>query len=295
MLKLQGIFAPVATPFDYQGEIYKTKIRHNVEKWNLVKLAGYVVCGATGEGVHLNSEEKAVVWGLVAEASEPGRILVAATGCPGVHETIELTNRAAALGYRAAVVLTPHYYTTVIEDAAAQELFFRAVADQAKIPVILHNCPQGSGVDLSPESVARLSEHPNIIGIQEDSGDAAKIQRLSRETRKGFQVLGGSAPALWPSLDHGASGAVLAFANPAPYACITIWEAHRTREREAAQDWQTRITHPAELVTAKYGIPGLKHAMDLNGYYGGPCRLPLGPLTPAAKVEIELAFDGIRG
>ena len=73
---------------------------------------------------------------------------------------------------------------------------------------------------------------------------------------------------------------MLAFANAAPYATITIWEAYRTRDFEAAADWQARIARAAQLVTTKYGIPGLKYAMDLNGYYGGPPRLPLTPITP---------------
>ena len=93
----------------------------------------------------------------------------------------------------------------------------------------------------------------------------------------------------------GAVGAVLAFANAAPYAVVSIWEAHRTREPEAAMDWQNRIGYPAALVTTRYGIPGLKYAMDLAGYYGGPPRLPLTPLCPPAKAEIERAFAGLRG
>jgi 4-hydroxy-2-oxoglutarate aldolase len=88
---------------------------------------------------------------------------------------------------------------------------------------------------------------------------------------------------------------VLAFANAAPYACITIWEAHRTRETEAAQDWQNRIARAAQLVTTRYGVPGLKYAMDLKGYYGGPPRLPLTGIGPEAKQEIEAAFAAIKG
>jgi dihydrodipicolinate synthase/N-acetylneuraminate lyase len=84
-------------------------------------------------------------------------------------------------------------------------------------------------------------------------------------------------------------------ANAAPYACITIWEAFRTREEEAGMDWQGRIANPAALVTTKYGIPGLKYAMDLNGYYGGVPRLPLIPVAPQVRLELEAAFDGIKG
>jgi 4-hydroxy-2-oxoglutarate aldolase len=108
-------------------------------------------------------------------------------------------------------------------------------------------------------------------------------------------VLVGSAPTLWPSLMVGAVGAVLAFANAAPYATVTIWEAFRKREQEAARDWQERISRAALLVTTKYGIPGLKYAMDLNGYYGGPPRLPLTPVSPEAKKEIEEAFRELKG
>jgi 4-hydroxy-2-oxoglutarate aldolase len=113
--------------------------------------------------------------------------------------------------------------------------------------------------------------------------------------KPGFQVLTGSAPTLASSLAVGAVGAVLAFANAAPYTTISIWEAHRTREAAAALDWQNRILRAAQLVTTRYGVPGLKYAMDLNGYYGGPPRLPLLPPTPEARKEIEQAFDGIKG
>jgi 4-hydroxy-2-oxoglutarate aldolase len=93
----------------------------------------------------------------------------------------------------------------------------------------------------------------------------------------------------------GASGAILAFANAAPYASITIWEAFRTREHEAASEWQRRITAAARLVTTGYGIPGLKYAMDLKGYYGGLPRLPLVVPSVQAKREIEEAFREIQG
>jgi 4-hydroxy-2-oxoglutarate aldolase len=295
MLKLHGIMPPIATPFDHHGELYKAKVRHNVEKWNLLKLAGYVVCGSTGESVFLTTDEKVALWGMVAEYAASDRLLIAGTGMESVRETVWLTNKAAELGYKAAMVRTPHYYKNLVNNAEAQQLYFSAVADQTKIPLMIYNWPQATGVDIPPEAVARLSEHPNIIAIKESSGNLEKVLRMLREVRKGFQVLVGSAPTLAPSLEVGAVGAVLAFANAAPYACITIWEAHRTREWQAAMDWQHRIGHAAHLVTTKYGIPGLKYAMDLNGYYGGPCRLPLSPLPPHAKAEIEAAFAGLKG
>jgi 4-hydroxy-2-oxoglutarate aldolase len=294
-VKLQGIFPPITTPFQYDGSLYKAKVFHNVELWNKTALSGYVVCGSTGESVMLRPEEKFEMFGWVAEAAAPGKLLIAGTGVESVRETVWLTNKAAEMGYQAAMVRTPHYYKSLLNRDEAQLIYFRAVADQVKIPVMIYNWPQTTGIDISPEAVAALSEHPNIIAIKESSGNLEKVMRMIREVKPGFQVLVGSAPTLWPSFSVGAVGAVLAFANAAPYACITIWEAHRTREVEAAKDWQERIMRPARLVTAKYGVPGLKYAMELNGYYGGPPRLPLTVIGPDARREIEDAFREIRG
>ena len=294
-MKLQGIFPPIATPFNHEGELWKIKVQHNIEKWNLTGLAGYVVCGSTGESVMLTTEEKIQLFEWVAQYAAPEKLLIAGTGVESVRETVALTNRAAEIGYKVAMVRTPHYYKNLLNNAAAQMLYFRAVADQAKLPLLIYNWPQTTGIDIPAEAVAELSHHPNIIAIKESSGNLEKILQMLREVKKGFQILTGSAPTLAPTLAVGAVGAVLAFANAAPYATISIWEAHRTREGEAALDWQNRIGRAAYLVTAKYGVPGLKYAMDLAGYYGGPPRLPLTVPGPQAKKEIEDAFADLRG
>jgi 4-hydroxy-2-oxoglutarate aldolase len=113
--------------------------------------------------------------------------------------------------------------------------------------------------------------------------------------KTGFQVFSGSGAGFGEALQLGAAGAILAIANALPYACVTVWEAFRTREFEASNDWMSRIMPPAKLIAGTYGIPGLKHAMDLNGYYGGPPRLPFVPPSAEAKAEIEKVFDGLRG
>jgi len=294
-MKLQGIYPPITTPFMHDGSLYKAKLIHNIEQWNRTGLAGYVVCGSTGESVMLTPDEKFELWGWAAQAAASDKLLIAGTGVESVRETVWLTNRAAEMGYKLAMVRTPHYYKNLLNRDDAQMLYFRTVADQSRIPLMIYNWPQTTGVDISVDAVAALAEHPNIIAIKESSGNLEKVMQLIRTVPNGFQVLVGSAPTLWPSFVVGATGAVLAFANAAPYACITIWEAHRTREQQAAQDWQNRIARAAQLVTTRYGVPGLKHAMNVMGYYGGPPRLPLTVITPEAKREIEAAFEGLRG
>lgn len=261
-MKLQGIFADVTTPFDHKGDIYKVKVQHNVEKWNRTSLAGYVVGGAAGEGALLAAEEKVAVWELVAKHAAVEKILIAASAAAGVHETVPLTNRAAELGYKAALIASTH------QRAETQMLYFRAIADQAKIPLIVDGA--------LPEVAAGVSQHPNVIAVCGSNGGQGVAVDASR---------------LWTALQAGAPAAILDFAAAAPYACIAIWEAHRMREEEAGLDWQQRIARAAELVSPKcHGVPALKHAMDRNGYYGGPPRLPL--VVPPAEVRraIEEAF-----
>jgi 4-hydroxy-2-oxoglutarate aldolase len=294
-MKLQGIFPALTTPFDHKGDLYEIKVRHNVEKYNLTSISGYVACGSTGESVFLTSEEKLRVCKWVAESGAQGRVLIAGTGAESVRETVELSNRAADLGYAAALVRTPHYYKSAMNRRESQEIFFSTVADQSKIPVLIYNFPQLTGVDIRIESVAALSHHPNIIGMKDSSGNVEQVARIVREAKPEFQVLVGSATTLAASLAAGAAGGILALADAAPYATIAIWEAYRTRESDAVEDWQKRISCAAQVISTKHGIPGLKYAMDLNGYYGGPPRLPLVAPGPEARREIEKAFEGIKG
>jgi 4-hydroxy-2-oxoglutarate aldolase len=229
-MKLTGIFPPITTPFDHAGNIYVSKVQHNVEKWNRTALSGYVVMGSTGESVMLTTEEKVAMWELVAKHAAPEKLLIAGTGVESVRETVCLTNRAAELGYKAAMVRTPHYYKNLINRGDAQALYYRAVADQAKIPLIIYNWPQATGIDIPVEAVAAISEHPNVIAIKESSGNLEKVLALLREVKHGFQVLVGSAPTLWPSLLMGACGAILASLPAARRRRgIGLAEPHRTR------------------------------------------------------------------
>ena len=269
-MKLQGIFLPVAIPFDHNGDLYPVKIQHNVEKWNRTALSGYVVSGP--ENAYLTSAERTRMWEWVAEYSAPEKLLIAQIGAPGVRQTAEYAKIAVDLGYKAAMVRVPE------ESHQVKLVYFRAVADRSKIPVII-------GGDLTPESIAALAAHPNIVAIC----------RSSLDHMEGLQTLASSELTLYEALSAGAGGAVLPFANAAPYALISIWEAHRTRETEAARDWEARIAPVVELISAEFGVAALKHAMDLNGYYGGPPRLPLVALTAEEQKQVEKALAGIKG
>lgn len=293
-MKLQGMLAFAATPFDSAGSVYRAKVRHNFEKWNRTALAGFIVGAHPGEGPLLSVDEKFEIMTLASPLVPEARALILDVSSEGVTLAANLARRGAEAGARAVVSVVPHEYRNLMCGPATQGMYFRALADRSPVPVLVHNAPLTTGVDLAPDTIFALAQHPNIGGLIESGTPVARIRQLKAGLPKDFAVLAGSEAQTLESLKAGANGAVLAFASAAPYATIAIWEAFRTREEEAALDWQARIAHPAVLVTDVYGVAGLKHAMDLNGYYGGPPRLPFAPVSPEARLEIEEAFRDLR-
>ena len=293
-LKLTGILPALTTCFDHSGRLYRAKVLHNIERLNAIALSGYVVCGSTGETPFLSAEERLQLIAWVREASAEKKILIAGTGSESVSEAIRFANQAANIGYHAVLVLPPFYYRAQMTKPQIHSLFFRAVADQSKLPVLLYNIPQVMGYALAPETVAVLAEHPNIIGMKDSSGDLENLRKIIAAVPEHFQVLSGAGVNFRNGIELGAKGAILAIANAIPYACVTVWEAMRTREHDAARDWAERMLPAAKAIAAQYGIPGLKYAMDLNGYYGGPPRLPFTPPGPADRAAIEAAFVDLR-
>jgi len=142
----------------------------------------------------------------------------------------------------------------------------------------------GGDPSLTDQEKSRMLELVTKFAAPEKSVFAETPEGLSNSDGQFAQALAGGAP-----------GIVSTIANAAPYTMISIWEAHRSRDFEAAADWQNRIAGAVELIQGVYGEAALKHAMDLNGFYGGPPRLPLTVLTPDQKKAVERAFDGIKG
>ena len=292
-MKLSGIFASVTTPFDHRGEIYPSKIRQNVSLWNKTALAGYLVCGAAGEGALLLPDEKTKVWEEVAQSAGPGKTLLAGCSAEGVRQAVDLTDRAAETGYQAAVVAPARFDRRECGQFSTQSLFFRTTADRSKIPLIVHHAPENDGARFEAEELASLGEHPNITALCVATEDAAYLEECVRLAGDRCQVLAGLGSCLYPALARGAAAAITDLASAAPYFCLSIEAAIRTREYDAAQELQNSATPASALVTSAFGAAGLKCALDLQGYYGGLPRLPLVPVNEKARDEIRAAFHDI--
>src|SRR6516164_2661943 len=152
-MKLQGIYSPITSPSDHADNLYVTKVQHNVEQWNKTTLSGYVVCGSSGEDVFLSTDEKFTLWELVAKYAAPEKLLIAGAGVESVKQTICLANRAAEMGYHAALIRTPHYFKNHTTAPAPHRLSCRWGSYQAKFPVLIEYWPEMTGVDLPAEAV----------------------------------------------------------------------------------------------------------------------------------------------
>jgi len=286
-ISLKGCFPPIPTPFDDHGRVDHDRLAHNLEEWRQeTPLAGFAVLGSNGEAVFLKEEEKIETWKTARAAIKKDRLFVAGTGCESSMETIELTEKAASLGANAAMVVTPHYYKSRMVHRALVT-HYTMIADRSPIPIILYNVPVFTGIDLSAETIIELARHPNIIGLKESSGNLAKIGQLIHSAGDSFQVLAGSGSFLLPALSVGAVGGVMALASVAPHHLSELTQSFDQGDLKKAREIQLGLIPANAAVTTKFGIPGLKAAMDLIGMYGGPVRPPLLPLEQQEKDELK--------
>ncbi len=285
MLKLHGIYAPIATPF-LNDEISYHHLAENMKFWLSSKLSGIVVMGSNGEFVVLNTHEKKELIKAVCELGQGKKPIIAGTGCESTKETIELTNYAAEVGANAALILSPNYYKKAMTDELIKN-FYREVADASSIPIILYNMPGNSGINLSAKLIAELSTHSNIIGVKDSGGNISQISEVIAAVSDEFAVFAGSASFLYPGLALGATGGTLALANILPDECATMLEFVELGKHKEARDIQLKLLEINQAVTARWGVAGLKAAMDMLGLYGGPPRKPMQPLASAERKVLE--------
>jgi 4-hydroxy-2-oxoglutarate aldolase len=286
---LDGILAPICTPFAADGEIHRPALRQNITRYNDTGLLGYVVGGSTGEAALLDRNEKVQVFETARDSAAGDKLLIAGTASESVRETLALVRIATAMGYRAALVITPHYYRGQMLRPESQLAFFRTVADVSAVPILIYNFPQMTGIDLPVDVVSQLAEHPNIVGIKESSADIEKVASLIRGLPGSFPVLVGSSARFHECLRLGATGGILAVANAMPERALLIHDRYRSGDVEGSREAQKAIVEAAG-VAPRYGIQGLKYGMDLKGYFGGAARPPLLPLDDTQKSEIEELF-----
>jgi len=289
-IDISGVHPPIATPFDNDQNVDFERLASNLKLWNDIPFRGYVVLGSNGECAYLSRDERVDLVKHVRQLAPSNKLIIAGSGCESSRETIDLSNKMADAGADAVLVVTPCYYkASMTNDALFRH--FSQVADASRVPVILYSVPGNTGIDLAPEVVIKLSLHPNIIGLKDSGGDITKIGNMVYKTKdNNFKIIAGSAGFLYSSLALGCVGGICALANVMGSEVCELYTLFHEGKHTEAQQLQHRLIGPNSAVTRRFGVPGLKKAMDWYGYYGGRTREPLLPLTVAETELLRKAF-----
>jgi 4-hydroxy-2-oxoglutarate aldolase len=279
--RFAGIYTPIVTPFTPGGDLDERGLIGNVERYLASPLTGLVVLGSNGEAAQLEDDEADRVIGLVRAHMPKDRPMLVGSGRESTRATIAASKRAAALGADAVMARTPSFYKPQMTSEAFVR-HYTEVADACPVPLILYNVTMYTGVNLLPDAVETLSEHPNIVGLKDSGNDMLQIGDYLARSKPGFTVLAGAAPTLFTSAVLGVHGAVLALAGIVPELCVELFELVGAGRVEQARALQKRLMPVARSIGPVYGVPGLKAALDLLGLAGGVPRPPLRPAPPAA-------------
>lgn len=285
MVAISGIIPPVPTPFASDGQFAQDKLERLLKALG-PDVDGFLLLGSNGEAAFLREEERRAVLESARAAVALDKPFLVGTGGEATALVVRRNREAAELGADAMLVLPPSYYKSNMSDAALSEHYER-VAEASPLPVLLYNIPQATTLSLSPGLVARLAQHPNIVGLKDSSGNVGALTEIMGQVPEDFTVLTGNAPTLLPALSLGARGGILAVANVAPRAYRRIFDAFAAGRLAEARALQLRYNPLALAVTSRYGVPGLKAVLKLQGRDAGVPRAPLQSVSEDVEATLQ--------
>lgn len=288
---LKGAITALVTPFK-DGNIDEAGLRKLIEFQIKNGIDGLVPCGTTGESATLTYEEHNRVIELTIETAA-GRVpVIAGTGSNSTAETIALTRHAKEAGADAALLITPYY-----NKPTQQGLYehYRKVAEEVNIPIILYNVPGRTSVNMLPETVARLSEIKNIVGIKEATGDLKQVSEVIETTKKGFSVISGDDFTTLPLLAVGGAGVISVTSNVVPgevAGMVKDWLEGRTKK---AVDAHYRLQPLNRAMFLETNPIPVKTALYLTGMIDEEFRLPLVRMSDANRARLVSTLENFTG
>ena len=285
MSQLEGMCVPICTPFDATGEkIDESNLLRHVD--NMVDAGVHIIltCGGTGEFAYLRAVERKRIHELVARHLDGKAKLVMQTSAICTSETIELTQHAQDLGADAAMVLPPYFEGP---DMAGVHDHYERVAAATKIPLMVYNIPQHSGIDITAAEFSKLLEIDSIEYIKDSTGDFVRIQEL---VATGGSVFNGADPLAFYGLIAGCKGCVWGAVNAMPVEAVELYNLVSAGELNQARELWTRML-PSQLYfwSSVYNA-AVKAAVAIRGESLGPCRIPVQPLGDDALESLRAAL-----
>ncbi|NTW95356.1 MAG: 4-hydroxy-tetrahydrodipicolinate synthase [Erysipelotrichaceae bacterium] len=290
MVDIKGIIVAICTPLNSDESLNLNELRNQIERQIESGIDGIFTTGTNGEGYILNGSEKRQILATAIDQVK-GRVPVyAGTGCISTKETIEQSLVAKELGADVISIITPSFAT-----ASQEELYihFKTVAEAVDLPILLYNIPARTGNTLEPETVSRLAQIKNIVGIKDSSGkwDSLKAYLEIIKERPDFVVLSGNDSLILDALIEGGKGGIAGCANVYPALLSSIYDLYIEGKIDEARVAQNSIA--SFRAVFKYGNSNtiVKKAVELLGYPVGPCRAPFNGLSEEGLVALKAVLE----
>lgn len=288
-MKIHGIIPPVATPMQANEDLDLPRLKWFLDHQINSGVHGIFVLGTNSEFYALDDREKQEVIATTVQHVR-GRVPVyAGTGAETTREAVRLTRMAEKEGVQGVSIITPYF---VIPNQ--QEIFdhYRRIAEVTALPVILYNNPATcGGVKIDVDTVARLAEIPNILGVKDSSGDLQNTIEYMRVVPERFSVMMGRDTLIFSALVLGAKGAVPATGNIAPKLLVEIYETFMRGDQAASLAAQRKLHHVRMALTLGTAPGGVKAALQCLGMSIGPSRSPVAPLPPDKMQKMKAALQ----
>lgn len=271
---LEGAYTALVTPFQTEdvNKINYNKLKELIEFQISKKIDGIVICGTTGESATLSDFEKKKLIKTAVKISNKRVPIIAGTGTNDTKHSIELSKYAKSVGADYLLLVTPYYNKT-----SQQGLYehFKTIAESVDLPIILYNVPSRTGVDISVDTIIKLSKIPNIVGIKEASSDICKIALICKNKPNDFAVLSGNDDMVVPLMSLGGSGVISVLSNIYPYEVKSMCNAIIKNDFSYAKDIQLRFLDLIKLLFIEPNPIPIKDVMNLLYFDVGDVRLPL--------------------
>jgi 4-hydroxy-2-oxoglutarate aldolase len=283
--KLSGVFVPTITPF-INDEVQYDKLRQNLTKLNSTRIKGHLALGSNGEYKSLSFNEQLKVLEVFVE-NKGDKVIMAGTGCESTKDTIILSKEAKKIGADFVSVLTPSYFAKQMNDEILIG-YYTEVAESIELPLLIYNAPGfAGGVKISPRAIAKLADHPNIVGMKDSSSDGIMGFLAATESIEDFSIIAGSVNFFFTGLVCGATGGILSLANAFPQICCDLYELFLDGDIKKALKLHFKLFNLNSRVSGSGGVSAVKAAVSLAGLFGGQPRRPLKPLAPEKIKQME--------
>lgn len=289
----KGSAVALVTPFTKDNKVNFDKLAELIEYHIENKTDAIVSCGTTGEATTMSDEEILSVLEFTVKKVN-GRIpVIAGTGSNNTMHSVELSQKAEALGVDGLLIITPYYNKA---NKSGLKKHFVTIAESVNIPIILYNVPGRTCMNISPSLIAELAQVPNIVAVKEASGDLGQVAEIASLVPEDFAIYSGNDDSIVPLLSLGGHGVISVLANVCPRETHDLVEKYLERDVEGSRKIQLDLDALIAALFIEVNPIPVKTAMNLLGFEVGDLRLPLDNMDPA-NLEVlkkELVNAGLK-